>query len=288
MQCKFCEIIRTSKQVVYRDDEVVALLDHDPISTGHLLVCPVEHYLDLDEIPEPLLGKLFKLAGACVRSLKSHFEPAGYSIMQNGGLFNEVGHFHLHIFPRYEESTFQWNYINAVPQAAFAFEELKTALTPILDQLMKPGFPTLETERLILNQLKATDIHSIVTYAGNEKVSKMTLNIPYPYTDLDAVYWINASREGARKKEQYTFAVRLKESKYFIGGMGLKLTPKWQRAELGYWIAEPYWNQGFATEAAAAVLRFGFETLCLNKIYATHLVENPASGRVMIKNGMIR
>ena len=57
---------------------------------------------------------------------------------------------------------------------------------------------------------------------------------------------------------------------------------------MGYWLAEPYWNQGYTSEAAAALLQYGFNTLGLHKILATHLVENPASGKVMIKNGMIK
>jgi RimJ/RimL family protein N-acetyltransferase len=248
----------------------------------------VQHYADLDHIPESLLGRLFKLARACVHTLKLHFQPAGYSIMQNGGAFNELGHFHLHVFPRYDAETFRWVYTDSVPETAFFFEKLKSELTPSVKALMAPAFPALETERLLLNQATAADIPYIVAYAGNEKVAGMTLNIPHPYTDLDAVYWVNSANEGALSGQQYTFAVRLKPNGEFIGGMGLKLTRKWDRAELGYWIAEPQWGQGYATEAAAAVLRFGFETLGLNKIYATHLVDNPASGRVMIKNGMIR
>jgi len=77
-------------------------------------------------------------------------------------------------------------------------------------------------------------------------------------------------------------------TKEFIGGVGLRVDKFHNRAELGYWVAEPFWNNGFITEAVTAILEFGFNTLKLNKILATHLVENPASGKVMIKNGMIK
>jgi len=60
------------------------------------------------------------------------------------------------------------------------------------------------------------------------------------------------------------------------------------RAEVGFWLGEPFWNQGFVAEALELVLRFGFETLGLQKIYAIHLTKNPASGKVLQKNGMIR
>jgi RimJ/RimL family protein N-acetyltransferase len=71
-----------------------------------------------------------------------------------------------------------------------------------------------------------------------------------------------------------------------IGAMGIHISQSHNRAELGYWIGVPYWNQGYCTEAARAVLRYGFETLGLNRIQARHLARNPASGRVMIKIGM--
>jgi RimJ/RimL family protein N-acetyltransferase len=57
---------------------------------------------------------------------------------------------------------------------------------------------------------------------------------------------------------------------------------------MGYWIGAPYWNRGYATEAARAVLRFAFDTVGLHRIYATHFTRNPASGRVMEKTGMQR
>jgi RimJ/RimL family protein N-acetyltransferase len=59
-----------------------------------------------------------------------------------------------------------------------------------------------------------------------------------------------------------------------------------KRAELGYWIGVPYWNHGYASEAARRVVNWGFQYLGLNRIYAQHFADNPASGRVMQKIGM--
>jgi len=67
---------------------------------------------------------------------------------------------------------------------------------------------------------------------------------------------------------------------------GLTLSEAHNHGELGYWIGKPFWGRGYATEAAAAVLRFGFETLQLNRIHAAFMEHNPASGRVMEKIGM--
>lgn len=149
-------------------------------------------------------------------------------------------------------------------------------------------FPTLETKRLFLTELTINDVPKIVKYAGNENISGNTQNIPHPYTREDAIFWIDKSATGFKEQRQFTFAIKLKESKEFIGSIGLRVEVQNKRAELGYWIAEPFWNCGFAAEATHAVLHFGFETLNLNKIFATHLEKNPASGKVMLKKSMIQ
>ena len=69
-----------------------------------------------------------------------------------------------------------------------------------------------------------------------------------------------------------------------IGAIGLHDRND-DKAELGYWIAVPFWNKGYATEAASAILNFGIKELKFHKIYATHFIHNPASGRIMEKIG---
>ena len=150
------------------------------------------------------------------------------------------------------------------------------------------NLPTLKTTRLILELPRWQDIPNIVKYARHEAISANTLTFPNPYEEKDAVFWINTAWQGLKDKSKYVFGLRLKATDEFIGGMGLHTSLHSDRAELGYWIAAPFWNQGYATEAAAAVLKFGFETLGLHKIHASHFLHNPASGKVMIKNGMIK
>lgn len=149
-------------------------------------------------------------------------------------------------------------------------------------------FPEIETSRLLLRKVGAKDIPKIIEYAGNVKIAEMTLNLPHPYQEKDAIFWINSCNQGFNDKTQYTFCLADKDTNEFMGGMGLHITARFNRAEMGYWVAEPFWNKGYATEAMEAILKFGFEKIGLNKIYAVHLVENGASGKVMIKNGMIK
>jgi RimJ/RimL family protein N-acetyltransferase len=149
-------------------------------------------------------------------------------------------------------------------------------------------FPELNTDRLVLKEVSFKDIPKIIEYAGNKKVADTTLNIPHPYEEKDAIFWINTAMQGFRNKTQFTFGIRLESTSDFIGGIGLKVNSRFNHAEVGYWIAETFWNKGYATEAVKAILQFGFQDLNLHKIYAKHLLENPASGKVMIKNGMIK
>lgn len=116
----------------------------------------------------------------------------------------------------------------------------------------------------------------------------MTLNMPYPYQKKDAISWINMANQGLEDENHFVFSICLLPDDEFIGGIGLRVNKRFNNAELGFWIAEPFWNKGIVTEASKEVLTFGFEEIGLQKIYATHLVENPASGKVMTKNKMIK
>lgn len=152
---------------------------------------------------------------------------------------------------------------------------------------MNDIFPEIITKRLLLGKLSYRNIPEIIEFAGNPKVAETTLNIPHPYAEQDAIYWINSANQGFENRTQFTFGVYVKSPKQFIGGIGLRINPRFERGEIGYWLAEPFWNNGYATEALGALLKFGFTELNLHKIFANHLIENPASGKVMTKNGMI-
>lgn len=110
VNCIFCKIANkeVESNIVYESNNIVAFLDVDPINEGHILVVPKEHYLDIEELPIKLLNEIMELSQRIVKALKDIYKPDGYSIMQNGGKFNDIGHFHLHIFPRYQNDGFGW------------------------------------------------------------------------------------------------------------------------------------------------------------------------------------
>lgn len=110
--CIFCDIAnkRIDANVVYEDNLVIAFLDCNPINEGHVLLIPKVHYLDIDEFPVEVLKHLVEVSQKLVVAIKQVYQPDGYSIMQNGGRFNDIGHYHLHIFPRYENDGFGWDF----------------------------------------------------------------------------------------------------------------------------------------------------------------------------------
>lgn len=147
-------------------------------------------------------------------------------------------------------------------------------------------FPKIETKRLILNQPHDSDIESIVKILNNKIYSENTLNMPFPYTTESAKFWINLSENGFKNQNHYIFAIRRKEDNQIIGGIDLNIDKAFNKAELGYWMDINFWNNAYTTEAVKAIIDFGFETLHLKRIFATHFDFNPASGKVMQKAGM--
>jgi RimJ/RimL family protein N-acetyltransferase len=146
--------------------------------------------------------------------------------------------------------------------------------------------PTIETSRLILRPFRLDDAVSVQRLAGEREIADTTLNVPHPYEDGMAELWIATHGPGYEAGSLATFAIETRDGSQLIGAIGLKISTTLGKGELGYWVGKPFWNMGYATEAAGAVLAFGFDDLQLDSVHAMHLARNPASGRVMEKIGM--
>ena len=158
---------------------------------------------------------------------------------------------------------------------------------PLQPAKMK-DFPLLYTARLKLRKIQVEDIPSLVNHANNKNISDHILNMPYPYQEPDAVFRISYVHQGFKTNTRYVFAIALNSNDEFIGEISLHIDQEKNIAELGYWIGELFWNKGFATEAIAAVLKFGFEKLNLDIIFATCHADNIGSSKVLEKNKLIR
>ncbi len=149
-----------------------------------------------------------------------------------------------------------------------------------------PEFPILQTERLILRAFQMDDAPAVDKYVSEKEIAATTLNIPHPYTLEMAEEWIGTHKEAFENGQAVRFAITLGDSGELLGAIGLEITAAHERAEMGYWIGLPHWGKGYCTEAAIAAIQHGFDSLGLERIFATHLRRNPASGRVMLKAGM--
>ncbi len=141
---------------------------------------------------------------------------------------------------------------------------------------------TLETERLKLRPYTEADIPELLPLVGTRGVAATTLRIAHPYTEEDARAFLALTQE----PDKLWLAIVMRSDGRQIGGIGLRLHQEHQHAELGYWLGVQHWGQGYATEAARAMLRHGFEVLKLHRIFASHFGHNPASGRILRKLGM--
>ena len=149
--------------------------------------------------------------------------------------------------------------------------------------------PTLHTARLVLGAFEQNDAADLQRLAGEREIADTTLAIPHPYELDHALAWIGNQRRETARGRAANFAIRLSTGSPIIGCVGLRdIDREHLQAELGFWIGRQWWRLGYAKEAASGVLRFGFETLGLNRICAHHMLRNPAAGRVLESIGMVR
>jgi RimJ/RimL family protein N-acetyltransferase len=144
----------------------------------------------------------------------------------------------------------------------------------------------LRTARLLLRSLEPGDVPALLRFAGAREIAAMTVRIPHPYTEEDARSFLAHVEEGTRSGSAVHLAITVPPNSELCGLVGLDLVSPHGHAELGYWIGVPLWGNGFATEAARAMVAFGFATLGLHRIYAHHFARNVASQRVLEKIGM--
>src|SRR5438270_289420 len=125
---------------------------------------------------------------------------------------------------------------------------------------------TLETSRLVLRPLALEDAPAISRLAGRREIADTTLAIPHPYSEVQAQEWLKAHVGPSEpNRREMIFAVTLKPDDQLIGTMGLREIDKDHcLAEIGFWVGVDFWGKGYATEAAAELLRFAFEDLALN------------------------
>lgn len=143
--------------------------------------------------------------------------------------------------------------------------------------------PVQITERLVLRPPHSEDIDAIAVLANNINIARMLTRLPYPYASEHAVEFIGLAAAGAIG--QFAYAITLAETGEFIGCITLHDHKYGSGYEIGYWLGEPYWGKGYATEATVAMIDLAFRQLSLEQIYISAQTRNAASRRVIEKCG---
>jgi len=141
--------------------------------------------------------------------------------------------------------------------------------------------PVLETERLVMRAPQESDIAQLVALADNHHVAQMLARMPHPYGEAEARAFLAMAR--APRRGGATYALTLAGTDTLVGCAGLDSTER--GLELGYWVGEPYWRQGYATEAAHALVDLAFISTTVQVLHCSTRVINPASRRVIHKCG---
>ena len=125
--------------------------------------------------------------------------------------------------------------------------------------------PTVRTERLLLRPLTLKDAPELSRLAGRREIADTTISIPHPYSDEQARQWITGLADLGAQGKVVLFGMTLELGGSLVGTIGLRdIDVEHSQAELGFWVAVECWGQGYATEAARAVVGFGFGQLGLN------------------------
>ena len=147
--------------------------------------------------------------------------------------------------------------------------------------------PRIATDRLRLRPFVAEDAEDLAILGGTTEVADTMLDWPHPFSATNARATIAAQAALYQAGRAIHLAIERRDRAGLLGGVELGALDNSHRCgELRFWVAEPDWGHGFATEAAHAVLRFGFRQLGLHRIDAMHLVRCDAAGAVLRKIGM--
>lgn len=137
-----------------------------------------------------------------------------------------------------------------------------------------------------LSGIRQTDKTALLEHLHSKDVYKTTLSIPHPYLDANADCWIDKRIEHAKRLgQEVSFAIRDSQGK-LIGAMSADSLERGDyKAEIGYWLAKPFWGQGIMTDAVRAYVKYAFNELRLLRLTAHVFAFNAGSARVLEKNG---
>jgi RimJ/RimL family protein N-acetyltransferase len=144
----------------------------------------------------------------------------------------------------------------------------------------------IRTERLILRPLCVEDLAVVQAAGGRREVADTMISIPHPFATEDVERYVRSRVASMRLERGVAFAIWTRAPTAFVGLAELRdIDPEHALAELSFWLAVESKGRGYMGEALAAVLRYAFQDLDLNRVHAHHMVRNPTSRRVLSRLG---
>lgn len=147
--------------------------------------------------------------------------------------------------------------------------------------------PQIESQRLKYRPLTLSDAARVQLLAGHPKIAETTSTIPHPYLDGIAEQWISSHAKACTEGRGFDWAIELKSNSLLIGNISCFIDQKNKKVEIGYWVGLDFWGQGYMTESLITIRDFLFHKTEINKITCRHIQNNPASGKVMLKAGLL-
>ena len=146
--------------------------------------------------------------------------------------------------------------------------------------------PFLETPRLRLRPLESSDAPAIQQEASVREIADTMISLPHPYPVGEAEQYIARQQAEREDGRSVTFAIEQKVKGELIGLVEVRnINRLHSQAELSFWLIVEAWGQGHMSEVVQVIVQYGLEALGLNRLYAYHMLRNPASGCVLEKNG---
>lgn len=146
--------------------------------------------------------------------------------------------------------------------------------------------PLLETLRLQLRPLELSDTLEIQKNAGIREIADTMISLPHPYPAGEAERYFSRKQNERNAGSSLTFIIEKKEGKGFCGLIEVRdIDREHSQGELSFWLAKRAWGYGYMSEVVQVIVQYGFEVLSLNRLFAYHMLRNPATGRVLEKSG---
>lgn len=139
------------------------------------------------------------------------------------------------------------------------------------------------SDKVRLRELKITDKKKLSELANNKNIwDNVRDYFPHPYTEENAIEFINLCN---KEDPKVTFAIEYDNNLAGVIGLVMQTDIYRLSAEIGYWIGEPFWKKGIATNAVRLMVDYGFNSLQLKRIYTGVFDYNKTSQRILEKNG---